>query len=106
MPATLPARVRVLGSGRSNKNDPNDAYSVAVGALHAPGLRRVETADHVAVLRLLAKRNKQLGAQRTPSAWWLHALLVELAPGGIPKEITVNLAVRFFEKVTPTNPVR
>jgi transposase len=25
VPATLAARVRVLGSGRSNKNDPNDA---------------------------------------------------------------------------------
>ena len=105
VPATLPARVRVLGSGRSNKNDPNDAYSVAVAALHAPGLRRVEPADHVAVLRLLAKRNKQLGAQRTRSACRLHALLVELAPGGIPKEITVNLAVRFLENVRPTNPV-
>ncbi len=28
VPATLAARVRVLGSGRSNKNDPNDARSV------------------------------------------------------------------------------
>ena len=105
VPATLPARVRVLGSGRSNKNDPNDAYSVAVAALHAPGLCRVEAADHVAVLRLLAKRNKQLGAQRTRSACRLHALLVELVPGGIPKEITVNRAAQLLERITPTNPV-
>jgi transposase len=105
VPATLPARVRVLGSGRSSKNDPNDAYSVAVAGLHAPGLRVVEAADHVAVLRLLAKRNKQLGAQRTRSACRLHALLVELVPGGIPKEITVNRAARLLEQLTPTNPV-
>lgn len=105
VPATLPARVRVLGSGRSNKNDSNDAYSVAVAALHAPGLRPVEVADHVAVLRLLAKRNKQLGAQRTRSACRLHALLVELVPGGIPKEITVNRAAQLLERITPTDPV-
>ena len=30
VPATLAARVRVLASGRSNKNDANDGYSVAV----------------------------------------------------------------------------
>ena len=105
VPATLPARVRVLGSGRSSKNDPNDAYSVAVAGLHAPRLRVVEAADHVAVLRLLAKRNKQLGAQRTRSACRLHALLVELVPGGIPTEITVNRAARLLEQITPTNPV-
>jgi transposase len=30
VPATLAARVRVLGTGRSNKNDPNDARTVAI----------------------------------------------------------------------------
>ena len=38
VPATLAARVRVLGTGRSNKNDPNDGRSVAVAALRAPSL--------------------------------------------------------------------
>ncbi len=32
VPATLAARTRLLGSGRSTKNDPNDALSVAVTA--------------------------------------------------------------------------
>jgi len=32
----------VLGTGRSNKNDPNDALSVAIAALRSPGLRSVE----------------------------------------------------------------
>lgn len=35
VPATLASRVRVLGSGRSNKNDANDALSVAIAALRA-----------------------------------------------------------------------
>ena len=36
VPATLASRVRVLASGSSNKNDRNDARSVAVAALRAP----------------------------------------------------------------------
>ena len=106
VPATLPARARLLASGRSNKNDPNDAYSVAVAALRAPGLAFVAPADHAAVLRLLAKRNKQLGSARTRTACRLHALLVELVPGGIGKEITANQAARLLETITPTDPVQ
>jgi len=105
VPATLSARVRVLGSGRSNKNDANDGYSVAVAAMRAPGLRVVERADHAAVLRLLAKRNKQLGSARTAAACRLHALLAELVPGGISKEITPNRAERLLATVTPVDPV-
>src|SRR5271166_2527935 len=57
VPATLASRIRVLATGRSNKNDPNDALSVAVAAVRSPNLRSVEAADHCEVLRLLAKRN-------------------------------------------------
>jgi hypothetical protein len=53
--ATLSSRVRVLSSGRSNKNDPNDARAVAIAALRAPSLAAVGREDHVTVLRLLAK---------------------------------------------------
>ena len=41
VPATLAARVRVLGSSRSQKNDPNDARSVAIVVRRQPGLRVV-----------------------------------------------------------------
>ena len=41
VPATLASRVRVLGTGHSNENDPNDARSVATAALRSPGLRSV-----------------------------------------------------------------
>jgi transposase len=43
VPATLAARVRVLSSGQSNKNDPNDARSVAIAAMHAPVLAAVRS---------------------------------------------------------------
>ena len=35
VPATLACRIRVLATGRSNKNDPNDAHSVAIAAFRA-----------------------------------------------------------------------
>jgi transposase len=105
VPATLAARVRVLGSGRSNKNDANDGYSIAVAALHAPRLANVAPADHASVLRLLAKRNRELGSARTRTVCRLHALLVELVPGGITKEITVNRAARLLGAVTPVGTV-
>ena len=36
VPPTLSARVRVLATNRSQKNDPNDAYSVAVAVTGPP----------------------------------------------------------------------
>ena len=40
VPATLSSRIRVLATERSNKNDPNDAHSIAVAALRASAPRR------------------------------------------------------------------
>jgi transposase len=68
VPATLASRARLLSTGRSNKNDPNDALSVAVAALRSRGLRRVEAVGHSEVLRLLAKRNTDIGRHCCVSA--------------------------------------
>src|SRR5690348_6563658 len=46
----LAARVRLLNTGKANKNDPNDARSVAIAALRAPQLRAVVTDDDAVVL--------------------------------------------------------
>ncbi len=105
VPATLAARVRVLGTGRSNKNDPNDALSVAVAALRAPRLSPVARANHAGVLRLLAKRNNELGRARNKTACRLHALLAELVPGGISNEINAASAQTMLDGVKPENPV-
>jgi transposase len=109
VPATLASRVRVLGTGRSNKNDPNDALSVAIAALRSPGLRSVEPADHREVLRLLAKRNHEIGRLRNIVVSRLHAALVNLTPGGISKELNASDAVRLlngFEPITPVERTR
>ncbi len=46
VPATLAARVRLLGSTKASKNDPNDALSTAIAGLRHCGLRRVAADDH------------------------------------------------------------
>jgi transposase len=104
VPATLASRARLLATGRSNKNDGNDALSVAVAALRSSGLRRVEPAGHAEVLRLLAKRNTDIGNQRTRVVCRLHALVAELAGGGIAKEINASDVDRFLETMTPVTP--
>ena len=106
VPATLAARVRVLGSGRSQKNDPNDARSVAIAALHQPGLRVVTAEDHVAVLRMLAKRHKQQASLKTQAACRLHAVLAGLIPGGLGKEMVVRQASQLLRQVRPATMVQ
>ena len=103
VPATLASRVRLLGTGQSNKNDANDARSVAIAALRSPGLANVEAANHREVLRLLAKRNVDLGRERNRTVCRLHALLAELAPSGITREISVSVAQALLDATQPTS---
>jgi hypothetical protein len=42
VPPKLAARVRLLNTGQLNKNDPNDARSVAVAALRADAISHVQ----------------------------------------------------------------
>jgi transposase len=105
VPPTLAARVRVLATSRSNKNDPNDALSVAIAARRAPRVKAVQRADHAEVLRLLAKRHHDLSRLRNRTACRLHALLTELVAGGIGGEITANKAQRLLEDTEPATPV-
>src|SRR5712671_3446815 len=84
----LGARVRLLAAGDVNKNDPNDARSVAVAALRSAGVRQVRPDDHAAVLKIWSKRYRDLGRTRTQVVCRLHAVLCELVPGGIAGAIT------------------
>jgi transposase len=101
VPSTLASRIRVLGSGHSNKNDSNDARSVAIAALRSPTLRSVRPADHIEVLRLLAKRNLDIGRLRNAAASRLHAQLAALAPGGISKELNASDADELLKDLDP-----
>ena len=103
VPAMLASRVRVLGTGQSTKTDPNDARSIAVAALRAPSLTVVRPADHVTVCRLLAKRHTDTARWRTKLCCRLHALVGELVPGGIDKEVVVNQARSLLEGIEPAD---
>src|SRR5499427_23775 len=94
VPSKLAARVRLLQAGDTNKNDPNDAYSVAVAALRSPAQRPVLAEDHAAVLKVWARRHRDLARARNQAACRLHAVLCDLVPGGHPKEISTAQAAR------------
>ena len=99
VPPVLASRVRVMGSGRSQKNDPNDARSVAIAALRSDRLAQVRPDDHVGVLRLLAKRHRDMARLRNKHCTRLDALLLELKAGGISSEMTVNKANQLLQGV-------
>ena len=106
VPPKLAARVRLLESGNTNKNDPNDARSVAVAALRSAGVREAQRDDHAAVLKVWSKRYKDLGRTRTQVACRLHAVLCELVPGGVPGEITAGQAARIVDRSHQPGPCR
>jgi transposase len=101
----LGARVRLLSSGTSNKNDENDARSVAVAALRSPACHQVAADDHAAVLRVWSRRHRQLSSLRTQAACRLHAVLCEITPGGVRKDITADRAAAILAARQPAGPV-
>ena len=92
-----------MGSGKSQKNDPNDARSIAIAALRSDRLRVVEPDDHGVVLRLLVKRHRDMARLRNKHCSRLHALLIELEAGGIGGKISVTNASGLLDRVTVTD---
>ena len=105
VPPVLASRVRVLSSGRSDKNDPNDARSVAIAALRQPNLAVVHREDYVQVLRMLAKRHRELTSLRTQAVCRLHALLAQLKPGGMTRHLSAKAASRMLQGIRTLDPV-
>ena len=75
----LAARVRLLAAGDVNKNDPNNARSVAMAALRSAACPPVRADDHAAVLKVWAKRHRDLSRSRNQVVCRLHAVLCELS---------------------------
>ncbi len=101
----LAARVRLLATGDTNKNDPNDARSVAVAALRSATVPEVGAEDHAKVLKVWAKRHRDLSRHRTRLACRLHAVLCELSPGGFTGEISAAQATRLLDELEPAGAV-
>ena len=103
----LGSRVRLLATGNINKNDPDDARSVAVAALRSKDVRPVVAEDHAAVLKLWSKRRRDLASLRTQVVCRLHSVLCELVPGGHGKrEITAAQAAQALASLGPIGAVQ
>jgi len=105
VPPKLAARVRLLEAGDTNKNDPNDALSVAIAALRSRARREVAAEDYAAVLKVWSKRHRDLSRARNQVTCRLHAVLCDLVPGGFSKEISAGQATRVLEQVTPAGAI-
>ena len=101
----LAARVRLLATEAANKNDPHDARSVAIAALRSPAPKQVRAEDHAAVMKLWAKRQRDLSRARNRIACRLHAVLCDLVPGGVPDEIYAGKAAQLLDRVEPDGAV-
>ena len=97
----LAARVRLLHTGNTGKSDPNDALSVAVAALRSTANQEVTADNHATVLKVWAKRHRDLSRAYNQVACRLHAVLCELVPGGVPEEITARRAEKILAQTRP-----
>jgi hypothetical protein len=97
--------VRTMGASGEATHSTRSSFSSPWGRTASRGLRRVEAVGHSEVLRRLAKRNTDIGNHRTRLVCRMHALLAELAGGGIAKEINASDVDRFLAALTPATPV-
>ena len=105
VPPKLAARVRLLDSGQINKNDPNDARSVAVAALRAHELPELAAEDDAMVMRVWARRYHDLARLRTQVVCRLHAVVCELVPGGVRKYLRASQATDVLDRIVADSPV-
>jgi transposase len=101
----LASRVRLLQAGDTNKNDPGDAWPVAVAALRSTVCREVIADDTPVVLKVRSTRHRDLARTRHQVACRLHAVLCDLVPGGHQKEISAAHAARILAQASPSGAV-
>jgi len=101
VPPKLSARARVFSTGQGRKTDATDAHSVALVGTRMSGLRPVVADDQLAVLRMLADRRRALGEEHTRKVSQLHALLLDLLPGGAKKDLSAAQAKALLARVRP-----
>jgi transposase len=97
----LSAQVRVFATGNGRKTDPVDAHSVAMVALRAPGLVRVQVDDDLLVMGMLADRRDELGRARTQTINRLHRILLELFAGGAKQFLSSQQARAMIATIRP-----
>ena len=104
VPPKLSARVRVLSTGNSRKNDGLDALATALAAWRNERLAAVDPEAGSEVLRLLSERRGDLVAERTRALNRLHGLLRDLVPGGVAGKLgklSTHRAARILRGIRP-----
>jgi hypothetical protein len=101
VPPKLSARARVFATGQGRKTDATDAHSVALVGTRMTGLRPVVADEQLEVLRLLVDRRRCLGEEHTRKVAQLHALLLELIPGGAKVFLSAAQARKLLTSVRP-----
>jgi transposase len=101
VPAKLSARTRVFVSGQGRKTDAWDAHSVALVGVHMSGLQPVVDDNQRQLLRVLVDRRRALGEDHTRMTSQLHALLLELIPGGAKRFLSAKQAKELLATVRP-----
>jgi transposase len=101
VPPKLSARVRVLSTGNSRKNDGLDALATALAASRRKRLAAVDHETAPEVLRLLSERREDLVAERTRALNRLHGLLRDLLPGGVAGKLSADRAARILRGIRP-----
>jgi transposase len=105
VPPKLSARARVFSTGQGRKTDATDAHCVALVGTRMSGLRPVVRDTDLEVLRMLVDRRRSLGEEHTRKVSQLHALLLELLPGGAKKDLSAAQARALLAKVRPRDTV-
>ena len=105
VPPKLSARARVFATGQGRKTDATDAHSVALVGTRMAGLRPVVADEQLEVLRLLVDRRRSLGEEHTRKVSQLHALLLELLPGGAKRDLSAAQAKKLLAGVRPRDVV-
>jgi transposase len=101
VPPKLSARVRVLSTGNSRKNDGLDALATALAASRRKRLAAVDHETAPEVLRLLSESREDLVAERTRALNRLHGLLRDLLPGGVAGKLSADRAARILRGIRP-----
>ncbi|WP_459976045.1 IS110 family RNA-guided transposase [Nocardioides pyridinolyticus] len=101
VPPKLSARARVFATGQGRKTDATDAHSVALVATRMAGLRPVVDDEQLAVLRVLVDRRRSLGEDHTRIVSQVHALLLELIPGGAKRDLSAAQARKLIATIRP-----
>jgi transposase len=101
VPPKLSARVRTFATGQGRKTDATDAHSVALVGTRMSGLRPVVADADREVLRILVDRRRSIGEEHTYKVNQLHALLLELIPGGAKRDLSAAQARKILAGVRP-----